>query len=142
MLRHIYDMPFNDQESAPPPNVKQMDIGFHIGTFLVADEYDVPTLRDAVVHGFERVMLMALNQPQFFSEINNLCRLGSADCRLRELAVAFCVKHANLLFEESCWVQSARDHDKLFGRLLVAVIREDKPSISSLTQLRETEHRI
>ena len=136
MLRHIYDIPFNDQDSAPVSNVKQMDIGFHISTFLVADEYDVPTLRDEVVHGFERVMLMAWDQPQFFSEINDLCRLVSADCRLRELAVAFCVKHASTLFGDSCWVQSARDHDQSFGKLLIAVVTEDKPSISSLTQLR------
>jgi hypothetical protein len=136
MLRHIYDMPFNDQESALTSNVKQMDIGFHISTFLVADEYDVPTLRDEVIHGFERVMLMAWDQPQFFSVIMDLCRLVSADCRLRELAVAFCVKHASLLFEESCWVQSARHPEQSFGRLLIAVVTEDKPSISSLTQLR------
>ncbi|KEQ59841.1 uncharacterized protein M437DRAFT_20548, partial [Aureobasidium melanogenum CBS 110374] len=117
MIRHIYDLPFNDQERTPRTNLKQMDIAFHIDTFLAADEYDVPTLRDEVLYVFWKVMMMSWEVPSFFYEISNLCRLSTGDCRLRELAVSFCVKHASMLFEESSWAQQLLSQDPLFGRL-------------------------
>lgn len=121
-------MPFNDQEDTPSTDLKQMDVDFHISTFLVADEYDVPSLRDQVLSRFWRAMMMSWFRPLFFSQINNLCALDLADCRLRELAVKFFVQNARLLFEQSDWAKRSRGEDKSFGKILVVVAEADKLS--------------
>ncbi|THW74860.1 hypothetical protein D6D18_10056 [Aureobasidium pullulans] len=54
LLRHIYGLSYDHESTS---NTETPDLPFHAATFAVADKYDVPKLRDAVVGNAQRLLM-------------------------------------------------------------------------------------
>lgn len=98
MLRHFYGLPYDQMVDSEPSTTKtHRDLVFHAAVFTLADYYDVPCLRIAVVATFERNFKLCVlwNSKDFLDSIESAFKdhEGRADKRLQETIVKLCLEH-------------------------------------------------
>lgn len=136
MIRHIYDLPYdqmleqttvNDKDDDSAAYSTNEDLLFHIAVFTAADKYDIASLRPLVVRKFESLMETNWEGESFAASIQRLVGPSAghlADNTLQAAAAAFCAKHLPRLVKKDDFVKMIHEMEPFTGRLLTGFLKD------------------
>ncbi|GAB7356779.1 hypothetical protein MBLNU459_g7673t2 [Dothideomycetes sp. NU459] len=133
MIRHCYNLAYDETiddtivdnkdnilgEGGGKSTIK--DLIFHIDTFVLANKYDVPSLRILVIEKLEKRMLISWKNPEFADAVKAVWSLDNnslVDPALRDLVLAFCSDRMPSLIKIPRFVDMIEKEEPFLGKLL------------------------
>lgn len=126
MIRHIYDLSYNQEQ----PSTFQERLIFCMNVFIVADKYDIASLRQKVVPDFSDYLQSAWQSDEFAECVKKLCgpnAIHLADPSLQVL---------NSLMSKVSWVVSLESFCEMFNSQVSSKLHPRESSFESQSAFR------
>lgn len=109
LIRHIYGMPYKEDEVKDDP-------AFDVLVYIMADKYEVPTLRDVIMR--RHLYYKSDSDGGTFCEAIQLVFDHTfADTRLYTRYLQFCVQHHEVLSDEECFRNLMKDAPEILYKI-------------------------
>lgn len=139
MIRYMYDFRYDEDfgeemESDTHPFLDTSSLNAHLDVFIVADKYDVPSLRHKVVPKFAGLMEISWNTEDFVASMQRLCgpdAVQLADNSLQAVAAEFFANNISKVRQHAALVRMIQEDKSFAGRVLAGLLN---PSLSSARQ--------
>lgn len=131
MLRHTYDLPHESHLlQAALTLLNENPLSFHLILYILADKYDIPSLRTLTCDVFMERMYHMQNHPTFTSAMKRLFAYTMADCSLQDAAFGMLgAKMWRIVKDNGGFVEEVLRGEvfdaEVVGRLVVAVARQE-----------------
>ena len=123
MIRHIYDLPYS--ECGPLPQCPD-PLLFHMNVFIVADKYDIPSLREKIVPEFVLGLQLHWRTEYFVECVQKLCGPQAAhlaDAALQVAIADFFTRDPSKLMVHDSLVEMINEDKSLTGRVLAGLLK-------------------
>lgn len=121
MIRHIYDLPYAHEYPDSPSG----DLIFCMNVFIVADKYDVPSLRQKVVPDFLDLLQITWKTPEFVECVQKLCgpdAIQLADSALFAVVSEFFANNVSKITYHKGLVKMVEEDKSFSGRILTGLL--------------------
>jgi hypothetical protein len=127
MIRRIYDIPYARKNV----EISDEDLVFCMNVFIIADKYDVPSLREKVVPGFMAEIQSAWYSKEFVECVQKLCgpdAIHLADSALQEAVAGFFINNMSKLTYHDSLVMMIKGDKSFTGRILAGMLEKTSGS--------------
>lgn len=121
MIRHMYNLPYDvhDLLSSGP-------LLFFMNVFIVADKYDIPSLREKIVPEFVLRLQLYWQTEDFVECVQKLCgpqAIHLADSALQIAIADFFTRDLSKLMHHDSLVKMINEDTSLTGRVLAGLLK-------------------
>lgn len=121
MIRHMYNLPYNEC------GILILDhLLFHMNVFIVADKYDIPSLREKIVPDFVLDLELLWQTEAFIECVQKLCgpqAVHLADPALQIAIADFFTRDPSKLMHHDSLVKMINEDTSLTGRVLAGLLK-------------------
>ncbi|KAI4723123.1 hypothetical protein E4T48_00673 [Aureobasidium sp. EXF-10727] len=145
MLRHIYDLPYIAQGITELTSDSGENLGFCLNFFIIADKYDVISLRQKVVPDFLVLLQGAWQTETFVESVKKLCgpdAIHLADPSLQTAVVDFLIGDVSKITHHSSLVKMIEQDKSFTGRVLAGLLKPASGSIRYLPVCHKPRHSV
>lgn len=135
MIRHIYDLPYARKIANASKHGEHLLFLMHV--FIVADKYDIASLRQKVVPDFTKHLSVAWKTPQVIECVKKLCgpeAMHLADLTLQAAITDFFADDLSKFRYHDSLVKMVNEDKSFHGRVLAGVLKS--ASVQSRTAIR------
>jgi hypothetical protein len=121
MIRHIYDLPYAQEDT----HTDKESLVFCMNVFVLADKYDVASLRRKVVSDFELQLKSTWQSEEFVECVEKLCgpdAICLADPALQVAVTSFFTNNMSKLAYHESLVEMIREDKSFTGRILAGLL--------------------
>ncbi|KAI4765841.1 hypothetical protein E4T52_02818 [Aureobasidium sp. EXF-3400] len=123
MIRHVYDLPY--AQAVTESYTSHEDLVFCMNVFIVADKYDVASLRQQIVPDFLRLLQKTWKIAEFVECVQKLCgpdAIQLADPTLQAAVSEFFTNNLSKITYHSSLVKMVEEDKSFTGRVLAGLL--------------------
>jgi hypothetical protein len=123
MIRHIYDLPY--AQEVTESYTSNEDLVFCLNVFIVADKYDIASLRQKVVRDFLKLLQNLWKTSEFVECVQKLCgpeAIHLADTSLQTAVASFFTNNMSKLSYHKSLVKMVEEDKSFTGRILAGLL--------------------